>query len=122
MSDKKPRKLSLEEVSERTGIPLGKLQEQQAARQSQSQSLAPVAQRIERAGAAAGQVVSSVDEQPSWWKDLKNTASTAMNKAAQMVDGTVAMGRDLGQALDNAGTENSLPNQRLRRLEDSMKL
>ncbi len=61
MSDKqKPRALSLQEVSERTGIPLNKLQEQQAARQAQ-----PSQVRIDSAGAGSAAPTARVDEQPS---------------------------------------------------------
>ncbi len=121
MSDKqKPRALSLQEVSERTGIPLNKLQEQQAARQAQSQ--APSQIRIDSAGAGSAAPTARVDEQPSWYNRLKDKAAGAFTEAANFTKESVAMAKELGTALDNSGTENSLSNQRMRRIEDSMKL
>lgn len=121
MSDKqKPRTLSLEEVSERTGIPLNKLQEQQAARQAQASSQI----RIDSAGAGSAQpaVASRVDENPSWYNRLKGMASDAYNSAANFASDSVKLGKELGTALENSGTENSHYNQfTQRRLDDAMK-
>ncbi len=120
LSDKqKPRALSLQEVSERTGIPLNKLQEQQAARQAQIQQPSQV--RIDSAGAGSAAPSSRVDEQPSWYSRLKDKASGAFTEAANFTKESVAMVKDLGAALENSGTEESLSNQRIRRMEDSMK-
>lgn len=110
----KPRTLSLEEVSERTGIPLGKLQEQQAARQAQIRADSAVQLPAQNAA------VSTVDEQPSWYNRLKGTAAAAYNSAADLAKESVLMVHDLGAALENSGTENSLPDQRIQRLTDSM--
>lgn len=116
MSDKKPRALSLEEVSQHTGIPLAKLQEQQAARQAQIQS------QSASVAAAAAQPASGVDQQPSWYDKFKGMASEAYNTAATATKESLTMVKDLGNALENAGTSNSLANQRIdRRIEEAMK-
>ncbi len=122
MSDKqKPRALSLQEVSERTGIPLNKLQEQQAAQQAARQT-PPSQVRVDSAGAGSAAPSSRVDEQPSWYSRLKDKASGAFTEAANFTKESVAMVKDLGTALENSGTENSLSNQRMeRRMDDAMK-
>lgn len=119
MADKqKPRALSLEEVSERTGMPLAKLQEQQAAKQAQIQS----SFRAESASSVSSAKAGFVDTQPSWFDRLKDKASSAFTEAANFADESVTMAKDLGKALENSGTENSLSDQRTQRLlNDAMK-
>ncbi len=122
MTDRqKPRVLSLQEVSERTGVPLEKLQEQQAAQRAARQT--PI--RVESAGPATTQAAdapSRVDEQATWYNKLKGVASGAFDSAAKFATDSVKLGKELGTALENSGTENSHYNQfTQRRFDDAMK-